>query len=76
MQLFKVERVEAQKFSNVWHNKTGLVVPLSVEAIDFATDFANVVLNNFVAHVQAEAAKQAAKVAEMNKPKIILEGVK
>lgn len=79
MQPFKVERIEAEKFSQIW-NKGGVHVILPPEAIDFASDFANVVLRNFIgmcqAQAQAEVAKQAAKAAEMSKPKIILEGVR
>ena len=78
MQPFKVERQEAEKFSNIW-NKNGIHIVLAPEAVDFATDFANVVLNNFInlcrAQAHAEAQKQAAKLAECQKPRIILEGV-
>ena len=72
---FKVERIEAEKFSKVW-NKGGISIILNPEAIDFARDFANVVLNNFIMMCQAEATQAAAKAAEAQKPKIILEGVR
>jgi hypothetical protein len=68
---FKVERVEAEKFSKVW-NKGGISIILSPEAIDFAADFSNVVLNNFIGMCQ----KQAEEAAKLQKPKqIIIEGV-
>ncbi len=72
---YKVNRIEAEKFSKVW-NKSGISIILTPEAIDFATDFSNVVLNNFIQMCQAEVAQQAAKAAELQKPKIILEGVR
>jgi hypothetical protein len=67
---FKVERKEAENFARVW-NKNGITILLTPEAIDFATDFSNVVLNNFIQMCQAEAAK-----AVEQKPKIIMEGIK
>lgn len=71
---FKVQRVEAEKFSKIW-NKGGISIILTPEAVDFATDFANVVLNNFIMMCQAQATQAAAKAAEAQKPKIILEGI-
>jgi hypothetical protein len=70
MAAFKVERVEAVKFSQVW-NKGGIAIILSPEALDFATAFANVVLNNFVQMCQAQA-QAAQKAAEPKK--LIIEG--
>lgn len=72
--VFKVERVEAESFSKVW-NKNGISIILTPEAIDFAKDFANVVLNNFIHMCQAEAQAAAIKAAEAQKPKIIMEGL-
>lgn len=72
--MYKVQRVEAEKFSKVWH-KGGISIILTPEAIDFATDFSNVVLNNFIGMCQAQATQAAAKAAEAQKPKIILEGI-
>jgi 4-hydroxyphenylpyruvate dioxygenase-like putative hemolysin len=74
MSVYKVERVEAEKFAKVW-NKGGITIILSAEALDFATDFSNVVLNNFIGMCQAQATQAAAKAAEAQKPKIILEGI-
>ncbi len=71
---FKVERVEVEKFAQVW-NKGGVHIILSPEAIDFAKDFSNVVLNNFIGMCQAQATQAAAKAAEANKSKIITEGI-
>ena len=70
---FKVERIEAERFSQVW-NKGGVHIVLTPEAIDFAKDFANVVLNNFIGMCQAQATQAAAKAAEANKSRIIIEG--
>ena len=67
--MYKVERKEAESFSRVW-NKKGITIILTPEAIDFAADFANVVLNNFIQMCQVEA-QQAA----LRKPKeLIIEG--
>lgn len=79
MSVFKVKKEEADKFAEVW-NYNGVTMILDNTAKQFATDFANVVLNNFInmcqANAKAEAAQQAAKAAELNKPKIILEGIR
>jgi len=66
---FHVPRAEAESFSKVW-NKGGITILLSPEAIDFATDFANVVLRNFI-QVCQEQAKNAPKSKQ-----IIMEGIK
>ncbi len=71
MSIFKVEKAEALKFAQVW-NKGGVHIILNDEAISFATDFSNVVLRNFIAMCQAQAAEEAAKRANL-KP-LIIEG--
>jgi hypothetical protein len=70
---FRVERIEAEKFSKVW-NKSGIQILLTPESIDFAADFANVVLNNFIKMCE-ENAKVQQKLEEAAKPKLIVEGV-
>jgi len=72
---YNVPRVEAEKFSRVW-NKGGISIILTPEAIDFATDFANVAINSFIAMCQAEAQTAQKKAAEEAKPKIIMEGIR
>ena len=72
--MYKIERAETVKFSQVW-NKGGIQIILTPEAIDFATAWSNVVLNNFVQMCQTEAAAAAKKVADAEKPRIIIEGV-
>lgn len=68
---YKVPRVEAEKFSKVW-NKGGITIILTPEAIDFATDFANVAINSFIAMCQVQAQQEA----ELRKPKqLIVEGI-
>jgi len=67
---FKVQRAEAENFSKVW-NKGGITILLSPEAVDFATDFANVVLRNFIQMCQEDAKKQVPQPKQ-----IIMEGVK
>ena len=74
MSVYKVERIEAEKFSKIW-NKNGIAIILTPEAIDFATDFSNIVLNNFIGMCQAQAKEAAAKAAQDAKPRIITEGI-
>jgi hypothetical protein len=70
--MYKVNLEEAVKFSKVWtHN--GVYIPLSDADCQFAVDFSNVVLRNFIEMCQ----QQAAQEAELRKPKqLIIEGVR
>jgi hypothetical protein len=54
VQQYKVEKTEAQNFSKVWRSKGGLVGTLDDFAVGFATDFANVVLRNFILMCQQQ----------------------
>lgn len=58
---YKIDRREAESFARVW-TRNGIAIPLSLASVDFATDFANVVLNNFIVMCEQKAikAKQAA----------------
>ena len=70
--MFQVQRIEAEKFSKIW-NKGGVHILLTQEAIDFATDFANVAIQSFIEVCQ----KQAALEQELaKKPQLIVEGVR
>jgi hypothetical protein len=71
--MYKVERIEAEKFSKVW-NRGGISIILTPEAVDFARDFANVVLNNFIQMCQQQAL-EAQKAEEKAKKPLIIEGV-
>lgn len=71
--MFKVEKKEAENFASVWTQKT--LVILSPEAIQFATDFSNVVLNNFIGMCQKNATQAAIKAAEVQPKQIITEGI-
>lgn len=68
--MYKVERSETEKFSHIW-NKGGINIILTPEAVDFATAWANVVLNNFIAMCQQQV--EAHKI-EQDK-KLIVEGI-
>ena len=69
--MYKVERIEAENFSRVW-NKRGIGIILTPEAIDFAVDFSNVVLRNFIEMCQEQFKKQQA----IQEPKkLIIEGI-
>jgi len=70
--LFKVSLEDAQKFQTVWTYK-GLAIPLPKEAAQYATDFANIVLRNFIAMCQ-EQAKEAAK-SQIPAKQLIAEGL-
>lgn len=68
---FKVTLNETEKFAKVW-NYNGIVVPLDDIALNFAKDFSNVVLRNFIEMCQKDAAQRR----ELEKKKqIIIEGV-
>lgn len=45
--VFQVERAEAANFTKVW-TKNGIAISLQDIHLDFATDFANIVLNSFI----------------------------
>jgi hypothetical protein len=64
MQPFKVMLADAENFSKVW-KYNGISLPISSEYCQFATDYANVVLSNFIAMCQ-EQARAAANVAQNN----------
>lgn len=69
----QVPREEAQRFSQVWRSN-GIAIPLDDVHINFATDFANICLRNFVVQCQQQIAaaiqaqqNQASNLAEQNK---------
>lgn len=49
--VFTVNAKEADKFAQVW-TYNGLAVPIGPEYLQFATDFANIVIKNFLLMVQ------------------------
>lgn len=72
----KVNKEQARAFSKVW-NKGGVAILLDETALDFAKDFANVVLMSFIdesTKAAKKAAEAAAKLAEQSKTGIIIEG--
>jgi hypothetical protein len=80
----QVPREEAIRFSQVWRSN-GIAIPLDVVHINFATDFANICLRNFVLQCQSQVAaliqaqqvqNQAGNPAEQNKQvgQILVEG--
>ena len=71
MQPFKVGLEDAQGFSKVWNYK-GLAMPLDEVHCEFAKDFANIVLRNFVEQMMANAKAAKAKAEADAAPKIIL----
>ena len=74
MAAFKIELSEAKKFAAIW-TANGVAVPLSDTAIQFATDFSNVVLSNFIQMCQQRAAEDAKNTKTISK-QIIMEGVR
>jgi len=68
---FKVEKKEAEVFAKIWSDK-GIAILLPDSAIQFATDFANVVLRNFIDLCQQEALQ---KQKLEKKKEIVLEGL-
>ncbi len=70
--MFKVEFKDADAFAKVWTHK-GIVVPMQEPHVQFACDYANIVLKNFI---QMIAQQQAAKKKELEaqaKPLVTLE---
>ena len=56
---FTVVPQEAVKFAKVWTYK-GLSIPIGDEHCQFATDFANIVLRNFIVMCKQRAVQAAA----------------
>lgn len=52
--LITVMPEETRKFSQVWTYK-GLAVPLNEQHLQFATDWANIVLNSFIGQCERRA---------------------
>lgn len=75
MTQFKVQKTEAQSFAKVWRSKGGLVGTLDDFAISFATDFANVVLRNFIGmcKTNVKAAQAVQQTPAAPEKKLIVE---
>lgn len=56
----RVSRDQAEHFAKVWKTPSGLHIHMPPASIQFAADFANIVLYSFIEQAarQAEAAKQ------------------
>lgn len=67
-----VDRAQAENFGKVWTHR-GVSIPLSDVSLQFATDFANVVLLSFVSKCQQDAAAAKQTVNDKGK-KIMIEG--
>lgn len=55
-QQYQVQLSEAKRFATVWKSPAGLIVNIGEIECKFATDFANVVLHNFILMCQQQAA--------------------
>lgn len=71
MSVFSVPVSDAQAFAKVWTYK-GLATPLSEVHVQFASDYANIVLKNFVQQMQAQAQAAKKKAEEAAKPLVTL----
>lgn len=71
MQPFKVTVEEVKNFANVWNYK-GITIPMDDIHIEFAKDFANVMLRSFVELMMANAAAAKKKAEEAVKPLVTL----
>jgi hypothetical protein len=67
----KVEVAAAQGFGKVWHHN-GIGIILADSHYKFATDFANVVLRNFIDQTRADMEKEEREAAEKAKKKEIV----
>jgi hypothetical protein len=73
IQVPSVPMADTAAFAKIWTNR-GVVIPLQDTHLQFANDYANLVLRNFI--VQATMANmQRAKQLESQKPKLIVEGI-
>lgn len=70
--MLQINLKDAQQFSRVWTNN-GVAIILQDVHLQFATDFANVVLKSFVENAQRAAQAAAKHAADDAKPKVILE---
>ena len=70
MTQFKVNKTEAEAFAKIWNQK-GISIILNDSAIQFAADFANVVLRNFVDMCKEQAEFEAKQKSQ----KIMVEGL-
>lgn len=68
----QISRNETLKFAQAWTHK-GVAIPMKDVHIDFAYDWANIVLKNFIAMVQQDAAKKRA--AEEAKKLVLTDAV-
>jgi hypothetical protein len=60
--MHKVTRNDTAKFAKVW-TKNGIAFILPDVALDFATDYANIVLKSFIEQCQREAVERAKQQA-------------
>lgn len=61
----QVPKTEAANFAKVWKNPAGLTMILDDTTLQFATDFANIVLRSFIVQqMQIAAMKHAAAAAQ------------
>jgi hypothetical protein len=65
-----VNKSEAETFAKIW-NQGGVSILLSDSAIQFATDFSNIVLRNFIDMCR----EQAELEAKVKSQKIMVEGL-
>lgn len=70
---FSISRAQAEGFAKVWKTPGGIHVVQTPQALQFATDFANVTLASFISMCkhQAQQAHEAAK-AQAETPTIEL----
>lgn len=66
---FSVRVEDAASFAKVWNYK-GIVMPLDAVYHQFATDYANVVLKNFVTMIQQQAELKRKEAEALQAPKI------
>jgi hypothetical protein len=70
---FQVTQEQTKDFASVYRIN-GIYIPLAPEHIQFATDWSNIVLKNFIEQCQQKAAAVKAPPAP-EKSRIIMEGI-
>lgn len=67
---FQIAKEETQRFSSQW-KFNGLVIPMQDAHIQFATDFANIVLRDFIQYCKQQTLAKIAQAQAAAAPSII-----
>lgn len=71
MQTYKISLADTQSFARVW-TRNGIAILMQDVHMEFATDFANLVLANFIEMCQKDAAAAQRKREAEAAPRVVL----